>query len=120
GPGPLALDGALDGRDLAMFVRTLVREGCVGETIAAIEARIEHEDESDPAVRAALATIADDEARHAELAWRTVAWLLAEHEVRHVIEAELRQAVAGLGDSELARTTIDRIVEPCGRALLAS
>ena len=31
---------------------------------------------TDPAVRRALSAIAEDESRHAELAWRTVAWAI--------------------------------------------
>jgi hypothetical protein len=49
-------------------------EGCVGETVAALLAAEQLAYAIDPAVRAALERIADDEARHAELAWRTVAW----------------------------------------------
>ena len=52
-------------------------EGCVSETISAIEAARAVDDATDPAVRAILARIAEDEAAHAALAWRTLAWALA-------------------------------------------
>src|SRR5690606_22128321 len=39
GPGPLDLAGALDGVDAAEILRTVIWEGCVGETLAALEAR---------------------------------------------------------------------------------
>jgi len=52
-------------------------EGCVSETISAIEAARAVDDATDPAVRATLARIAEDEAAHAALAWRTLAWALA-------------------------------------------
>ncbi|WP_438044685.1 hypothetical protein [Sorangium sp. So ce128] len=53
-----------------------VREGCVGETLAAVQASEQRSRATDAAVRSALATIAEDEAWHAELAWRFVAWAL--------------------------------------------
>src|SRR5262249_3539695 len=81
GPGALAIDGSLDGFDVAQLVATLLREGCIGETVAAIEAREALESAVDPVVRAVLETIARDELRHAELAWSTLAWLVSEGRV---------------------------------------
>jgi hypothetical protein len=53
-------------------------EGCVPETISAIEAaRAADDDALAVDVRTTLARIADDEAVHAALAWRTLAWALA-------------------------------------------
>ncbi len=78
GPAPIAIGGCLDGAaEVRAFVATTFAEGCVGEVMAALEAREALEYAQEPAVRAALETIARDEARHAELAWRTVAWALA-------------------------------------------
>jgi hypothetical protein len=76
GPGPLAIDGALDRFELRDFVATLIREGCIGETVAAVEAREALEHATDPAVRAVLEAIACDELRHAALAWRTLGWVV--------------------------------------------
>jgi hypothetical protein len=73
---------------LAEIAASVVEEGCVGETVAAIVAAEQLARAKDPAVRAALARIADDEARHAELAWRTVAWAV------DVGGADVRSAVA--------------------------
>jgi hypothetical protein len=78
GPSALSIDGALDGCDVTGFVAMLLREGCIGETVAAIEAREGADRAADPRVRAVLSTIARDELRHAELAWRTLAWLVSE------------------------------------------
>ena len=77
GPGPLDIERSLDETSLVDVVRLVVREGCVGETVAALEAReaAEHALESDPG-RDCLRGVADDETRHAELAWRFVAWAL--------------------------------------------
>lgn len=71
-PGPLP---ALAPRelDLAGVAEVTFVEGCVGETIAALVAMRAARLCRDPAVQGVLAGIAEDEARHAELAWATVA-----------------------------------------------
>jgi hypothetical protein len=55
-----------------LAVESLV-DGCAGEGSAADLARAGAERAADPVIRSALATIADDEAVHAELAWDVVA-----------------------------------------------
>ncbi len=75
GPGPLSVAGSLDGRQsLAEIAVAAVVEGCIGETCAALEATTAHALSGCPALSAVAATIAADEQRHAELAWRFVAW----------------------------------------------
>jgi hypothetical protein len=77
GPGKLDLGDSLPlRRDLVALAVSTVREGCIGETIAALIAEEQHDRATDPEVRRALAIIAADEARHAELAWKTVAWAI--------------------------------------------
>lgn len=76
GPGPLALGGALDGSSLPEVVRLAVLEGCVGETLGALEAAEALERASEPSVRLVLGRVREDEMRHAELAWRFVGWAL--------------------------------------------
>lgn len=94
GPGPLAIDGALDRFELRDFVATLIREGCIGETVAAVEAREALEHATDPAVRAVLEAIACDELRHAALAWRTLGWVVASGRAdRELVYGEVRRAV---------------------------
>jgi hypothetical protein len=77
GPSALDIAGALEGSSIKELVATLLREGCIGETVAAIEAREALEFAIDPVVREVLAILARDELRHAELAWRTLSWLVA-------------------------------------------
>ncbi|MFY0532954.1 ferritin-like domain-containing protein [Nannocystis pusilla] len=79
GPGPLALDGFPLRHVLEDIVETLVRDGCVGETLGAAEAQLCAELAAHPVLAARLAGIASDETRHAALAWRTLRWLLASH-----------------------------------------
>jgi len=77
GPGAFPFAGGVEVTgDLASIAARVAREGCVGETLAAVLAAEQLDRATDPAVRAVLAILAADEARHAELAWRTVAWAI--------------------------------------------
>jgi hypothetical protein len=76
GPGSLSLRGAMDERSFEDIVETTVVEGCIGETVAALEAAEALAFATDESVRAALSRVAEDEARHAELAYRFVRWAL--------------------------------------------
>jgi hypothetical protein len=90
GPGALPLDGALQESRLEEVLQLVLREGCVGETVAALEASEALAHTRDPVVRNVLERIARDEQAHAELAWRFVAWALAERpELARVVEREL-------------------------------
>lgn len=76
GPGPLDLSGVALSVDRRKVLRALVHEACVGETLGVAEALALASLTRDPALQRAHARIAADEQRHAELAWRTLAWLL--------------------------------------------
>jgi hypothetical protein len=93
GPGPLDVQRSLDDASLLDVVRLVVREGCIGETAAALEAREAAEHAVEPQLAELLRAVAEDETRHAELAWRFVAWALqqAPGQVAEVVEQELRQ-----------------------------
>ncbi len=75
-PGPIEFPG---GRveiapDLETLVADVVREGCIGETLAAVQAAEQLVGTRDRATAEVLARVVEDESRHAELAWRTVRW----------------------------------------------
>ena len=115
GPGPLALDArAFDTFDLERSVRSAVIEGCVGETLAAVEASHVRDLTGHVYVRDVLSTLASDESEHAALAFRFVSWAV------HHVGAPLRAAVrAAFGD---ARSRVRAREAPAGRecdALLA-
>jgi hypothetical protein len=78
GPGPFDIGtiGPDDQTPEAILTGTVI-EGCVGETIAAAVVRFASEHAEDAAIVRVLTEIADDEARHAELAWDFLAWMLA-------------------------------------------
>jgi hypothetical protein len=76
GPGALDVSGCLGDLSLEGAVRSAVREGCVGETVAAVQAAEAFEHARDGEVKAALERIRRDEMDHAELAFRFVRWAL--------------------------------------------
>lgn len=103
GPGALAVDGSLGARSPLEVIRTTILEGCIGETVAAVEAAEALAHATDPAVREVLTQVAHDEARHAELAWRFVKWALLEgpQSLRGAAAVELKRLVR----AEMAAST---------------
>jgi hypothetical protein len=144
GPGPLPDAGAAIPTDRASFVRALVEEACVGETIGAAEAGALAEVAGCASLAHVHRTIADDEQRHAELAWKTLAWVvrfdsslaavaldaMASARARLVVESEgfdidaLSAPELGVlaprSLAALRRRVIDEVVEPCMQAALGS
>ncbi len=143
GPGQLDIERSLGEASLLEVVRLVMREGCIGETAAALEAREIAEHVTEPSLRASIARVAEDETRHAELAWRFVRWALEQEpvEVAEVVRAELLRAerepvlagreptreelaLLGLGilpeglRGELRRAALREVILPCGAALL--
>lgn len=137
GPGPIAGVGEAVPTDAPSIVRALVEEACVGETLGVAEALAFAEAARDPVMAALHRRIAEDEERHAALAYRTLRWLLERDpglieaaraglaESRSLLEVRIDDAVvdpgAGLFSSsqlaELRRTAFDDVVLPCFAAL---
>jgi hypothetical protein len=70
-----ALDTSVPARtSLADVLFAVAQEGCVGETLAAVEAAAALEQTDDAEIERVLTQIVADETRHAALAWRTLAW----------------------------------------------
>jgi hypothetical protein len=117
GPAPLAMASTgVQTSLVAMAVETFL-DGCIAETRAAIVARDKAAAAQDPLVRDVLTQIADDEERHAELAWRTIAWALRTggDDVRQALEAAAATAFASTREDDVVR----EIVRPCIEAALA-
>jgi hypothetical protein len=72
-PAPIAIVP-----DLPSIAAEVVMEGCIGETVATVQALDALAAATDPAVREVLEATVADETRHAELAWRFMAWALDE------------------------------------------
>jgi hypothetical protein len=117
GPGALDVQGALETPTLARSLATTVREGCIGETVAALSASELAAHVADPVLLQVLEGIAADERRHAELAWKFAHWALcARPELVSVLENELALVTAELaahapldaepGEPELARAGV--------------
>ena len=122
GPTALPIDGALDDTGALDIVRLVFHEGCVGETVAAVEAAEGACHATDPLLRAVLRGIAADETRHAALAWRFVAWACANIEgavgvVRDELDAELALAPLS-GESRDADLLVHGLVDDALRARL--
>jgi hypothetical protein len=121
GPGPLGIDGAMQPLSLEGIVRLVVREGCIGETVAALEADAAISDEPDPVIARTLSRIAEDETRHALLAWRFVKWAGArgDVDVARVLREELA-ALAAETSGEVRgvrEEALHQVVIPCAEAL---
>jgi len=137
GPGAFeAATRAVTSGGLRALALETFADGCVGETVAAHQAELAAAAARDPEVAAALAAIAEDEARHGALAWAIVAWcvrqgavtvaeLAALAAVEPVAGAELPDELAvhgvlGARAAERARRVVLRdVVEPCLAALAA-
>lgn len=98
GPGVLDIGGLQIAADLATAVERAFLDGCIGETAASLVARASLDACESPRVRAVLGLIADDEARHAELAWQFIAWALRSGgaPIARVLQRALERAEAGL------------------------
>lgn len=120
GPGPLSLAGLSINMSLEDALWTLVVEGCVGETVGAAEARAAAEGVPEGPLRAALLTVAEDEARHAALAWRTLRWMLTigGASLRERAIAAVEQGVAEL--SAGAPADADTGADAAGEAVAAA
>lgn len=142
GPGPLDVSDALGACDLRESVLTTVDEGCIGETLAALEAAEAAQHCVDPVTRALLEDIARDEAQHAALAWRFLAWALprCSDELLGRVRAKFVRALAAsepaapidraerellhfgvVGprvSAELRRSALRETLLPCAEALL--
>lgn len=123
-------------RGRAAFVVETFREGCVGESIAAAVVGLAAARCGDPVLRAILERIAEDELRHAALAWRAVRWALAQadgDELRAALAAvepgvavdEGLAEVGALGllssreEAAVAAALWREVIAPCRDALLA-
>ena len=140
GPGPMPLGRsapvAATLEELALWT---AREGCIGETLAAWLAEEICTHATDPVVRRVMAKIAEEETRHAELAWATIRWArdaggatvhaaLVEAFASPRIEAPRHGLVPhvdhGLMPSSAIEAAIElaytEVVRPCARDLLAA
>jgi hypothetical protein len=121
GPGALSVRDALADMEPDAILVTTIVEACIGETVAAVEAAEALAAAQDPTVRAVLSKIAEDERRHAELAWQYVRWATSRDEGLRALAARVFAAeVAGVaaGSAPSARASEEDADDARG-ALLA-
>lgn len=114
GPGPLAIERAPFAATLEAFVHDTFLDGCLAETVSAVEVRERALHGTDDVERTALAPIADDEDRHAELAWRMLAWAVRTGGAP--ARAALRGAIATVDPA--SDPLVASVILPCADALL--
>jgi hypothetical protein len=105
GPGLMDLEGLDPHRSLDELVCETVIDGCFHEAVAAAAARKHLSCETDPVVRKVLRAIARDEAEHARLAWRILAWA----QRPDAVERGLAHVVAHVPTSETAMQVQKRV-----------
>jgi hypothetical protein len=142
GPGTLDLAGVRPSGTLTEAALAALYEGCIGETTAALLAGERARAAESLELRAVYERIAEDESRHAELAYRFVAWAVAEggDDVRTAVSAAfaairtsgtrvhsavgdpMLRAHGRLAEGEIRdveRRALSDVVAPCLRAMLA-
>jgi len=140
-PGPMALPERCERREPDAILEAAIVEGCIEEVVSAECARVSLEKADDLHVRAILSRISQDEARHAELSWRIVEWMLERQPVlRATADAAFLQGIrqneegaGGEDEADMPETygclrretcrrvreqTIDQIIRPRIRLLL--
>jgi hypothetical protein len=113
GPGMLDIQNTLQATSFGGIVELVIAEGCFGETRAALDAFDAADSAKDPVIADAYARIAQDEQRHAELAFRFVRWALERD--RAAVRQRISAAILQARDDGAARG----VVVPCLEALLA-
>jgi hypothetical protein len=135
--GRFPFDGAVvvEG-DLAKLASETVREGCLAETLGAHLVRAAADATHDPQIKSVLEKIAREEARHAALSFRIVAWALKAGGARvrkavlaafeepapriDVAELALRADLDAAALAAAAQAGLDDVVKPAAAALLAA
>jgi hypothetical protein len=115
GPGPLDIEGSLTPIGLLEVVDLVIAEGCWGETGAALEALRESERAEDPVIATTFRQIAEDEQRHAELAFRFLRWAFDRDQA-----AVTERLSASQQSPEWRDHPARSVVTPCFDALIAT
>lgn len=109
GPAELRVDDAMAPLSLAELAALTAEEGCVGETLGALLAEEQAARATDSVAASILERIARDEARHAELAWRFVAWAVARggEDVARAVRAAIARATKATLAMEIRPLGVD-------------
>jgi len=110
GPGLLDVEGSLEKMDLKKIIQSIIQEGCIEETISAVEAHLGAYTAQVPSIKNSLTEIATDETRHAQFAWDTIQWIVERFpEVKNFVtdtfRTELENNLVALEKSYLLEET---------------
>jgi len=141
-PGPLDTAPRTPGqRDAAQILEDTIVGGCINETLAVAQLRMAASQSRIPEIRETLERLAEDESRHASLAWQTAGWMLETWpELRETAEQSFAKATVsipttqedldpaladhGYLSSEQQRAAVEhamnKIIAPCKETLLAN
>jgi hypothetical protein len=97
-PARVTVKRAREARSLEDLAIENAVEGCVRETYAALVAKRQAARASDPGIARAMVAIAEDETRHAALAWAIARWVAPRlgEEGRARVEVAMKRAIAEL------------------------
>lgn len=147
--GPLEVniqDSLAQSTSAEHILLAVIEEGCIGESLAAVQAQMEASYAYHPTIKAQLEKIHYDELEHALLAWRFVGWMLAQRPELAPLAMESFESHArelgpdilpqGISDQSLAlmghgctpsyqiqrwrHHAFKHLVEPCAQALFAT
>ena len=86
-PNTLNIDGSIKTMRKSEIVQSVITEGCIGETVAAVRAQLSAHYAKEQKVKGILEEIAADETNHSQLAWNTVQWAISRFpELRDIAE----------------------------------
>ena len=117
-PGPLEVTNSMSQMSIKDIIKSLVQEGCIEETLSAMEARFQARWTDIPAIKDSLEAIAMEETSHAQLAWNTISWIIGKYpgEKEFIMESFREAFKAFWVDSSKHTDTTDSNIFPvqCG------
>ncbi len=141
-PGELPIDGTMTrSNDPEAVLVAAIVEGCITETVCAMQLQHVVHDVTDPELARQLSCVVDDELRHAELSWAFVRWMLETHpELTEAARDAFASTTLGpapavdpdadalarhgvLSEDRKHRVAVDvlaKVIAPCAQALLAA
>jgi len=111
-PGRLDVRGALDGElDPIGVARSVAREGAIAETVSALIVAAARDAAEEPAVRAILTRVAEEELEHALLAWKYLRWAVEQggDAMRAALEPIFASAAAHVGFGSMTQLRGDEL-----------
>ena len=91
-PNTLNIDGSVKTMRKSEIIQSVIAEGCIGETVAAVRAQLSAHYAKEQNVKGILEEIASDETNHSQLAWNTVQWAINRFPELRVIAEETFRA----------------------------